>query len=74
MKSRRFLLDALIAVVALLALAVPLAQLGTAAHVEATQAQLKARFTEVCNVEGNLCTVKAGASAGMPFSRLLPGH
>jgi hypothetical protein len=73
-KSRRFLLDVLIAVASLMALSVPMVQLGAAAHVEATQMQLKARFTEVCNVEGNLCTVKAGALAGMPFGRLLPGH
>lgn len=74
MNVRRLALDLLLGLVVLLALAVPLAQLGAAAHVAAVESGLASRYTPVCNVEGTLCTIKSGDAAGQAFGRLLPGH
>ena len=74
MNVRRLALDLLLGLVALLALALPLAQLGAAAHVAAVERGLAKRYASVCNVEGTLCTIKSGQAASQAFGRLLPGQ
>lgn len=73
MKIHRLTLDLLLGLLALLALAVPLTQLGAAAHVAATESNLARRYIQVCNAEGTLCTIKTGEAASQVFGRLLPG-
>lgn len=74
MQIRRFALDLLLGLVALLALVVPCAQLGAAAYMAATESDLSRRHKQVCNVEGNLCSITSGRAAHQEFGRLLPGH
>lgn len=74
MKTRRFALDLLLGLMALLALVVPCVQLGAAAHMAATDNSLAQRYLQVCNTEGTLCTIKTGEAASRVFGRLLPGN
>ncbi len=74
LKTPRFAFDLLIGIVTLVTLAVPIAQLAAAAHIAATESRLAQRYTEVCNVEGNLCATKSGRDASQIFGRLLPGN
>jgi hypothetical protein len=74
MNHPRIIVDLILVLAALVALLIPLVQIAAEAHVEQTERQFARRYTEVCNVEGNLCVIASGASRGQSFGRLLPGQ
>ncbi|MBM3406542.1 MAG: hypothetical protein FJY25_04320 [Betaproteobacteria bacterium] len=70
----RVIVDLILALAVLVAVLVPIAQVVAEFHVDQTERQFSKRYTEVCNVEGNLCVIASGTSKSQPFGRLLPGQ
>ena len=70
----RVIFDLILALAAVIAALVPLLQVVAELHVDQTEQQFARRYTEVCNVEGNLCVIASGTSKSQPFGRLLPGQ